>query len=174
MLRQEILKHGSQNLIFFREGSANLRMVARHSVSRMTGSLWLFFWILMVLFANDDFAIDHQRRKHPMWEWLLSHPAPPGAYFFGANAGRHPGQFYALECAVFCRRPVWGCLQFFGRRHGIVYHRHSCNHCPGMSGEGSGNRGYVEVFTPNPGGGDKPYGLCWSSGHGIDFFTCGF
>ena len=23
-----------------------------------------------------------QRRRHPMWEWLLSHPVKPGAVFF--------------------------------------------------------------------------------------------
>ena len=47
----------------------------------MIGSLVLFWWLLMLVFQGEGLELDLQRRRHPMWEWLFSHPAPPGAIF---------------------------------------------------------------------------------------------
>ena len=47
----------------------------------MIGSLVLFWWLLMLIFQGEGLELDLQRRRHPMWEWLFSHPAPPGAIF---------------------------------------------------------------------------------------------
>ncbi|HMK91319.1 MAG TPA: CPBP family intramembrane glutamic endopeptidase [Methylocystis sp.] len=49
----------------------------------MFGSLLLMLWSLMLVFQSEGMDFDAQRRRHPMWEWLFSHPAPPGAIFLG-------------------------------------------------------------------------------------------
>ena len=40
--------------------------------------LW---WIVMMVFQGEGLEMDIQRRRHPMWEWLLSHPVRPVAAF---------------------------------------------------------------------------------------------
>lgn len=47
----------------------------------MMGSLVLLFWLVMMICQGEGMELDLQRRRHPMWEWLLSHPVPPGAVF---------------------------------------------------------------------------------------------
>jgi hypothetical protein len=48
----------------------------------MLGSLALLWWTVMLVFQGEGVELDLQRRRHPMWEWLFSHPVPPGAVFF--------------------------------------------------------------------------------------------
>jgi membrane protease YdiL (CAAX protease family) len=45
------------------------------------GLLMLIWWFVMVTFQGEGMELDTQRRRHPMWEWLLSHPVRPGAVF---------------------------------------------------------------------------------------------
>ena len=47
----------------------------------MFGSIALFWWVLMLVTQGEGPELDVQRRRHPMWEWLLSHPVRPGAVF---------------------------------------------------------------------------------------------
>jgi membrane protease YdiL (CAAX protease family) len=35
----------------------------------------------MLVFQGDGLEMDVTRQRHPMWEWLFSHPVPPGAVF---------------------------------------------------------------------------------------------
>jgi len=35
----------------------------------------------MLALQGEGLELDLQRRRHPMWEWLFSHPMPPGAIF---------------------------------------------------------------------------------------------
>jgi len=35
----------------------------------------------MLIFQSEGLELDPQRRRHPMWEWLFSHPVPAGAIF---------------------------------------------------------------------------------------------
>ncbi len=51
------------------------------SLTAMFGSLILICWFLMLVFQGEGIELDLQRRRHPMWEWLLSHPIRPGAVF---------------------------------------------------------------------------------------------
>lgn len=39
-------------------------------------------WFFMLAFQGEGMDLDIQRRRHPTWEWLLSHPVRPGAVFF--------------------------------------------------------------------------------------------
>lgn len=47
----------------------------------MLGSLILFWWCVMIVFQGEGLELDLQRRRHPMWEWLFSHPVTSGAVF---------------------------------------------------------------------------------------------
>jgi membrane protease YdiL (CAAX protease family) len=56
-------------------------LAASDSYVAMMGSFVLVWWLLTLTFQAEGFAPDFQRRRHPMWEWLLSHPVHPGAVF---------------------------------------------------------------------------------------------
>lgn len=47
----------------------------------MLGSIALLWWGLMLVMQGEGPELDTQRRRHPIWEWLLSHPIRPGAMF---------------------------------------------------------------------------------------------
>jgi membrane protease YdiL (CAAX protease family) len=42
----------------------------------------LGWWLVMMMCQGEGVEMDLQRRRHPMWEWLLGHPVKPGAVFF--------------------------------------------------------------------------------------------
>jgi hypothetical protein len=50
-------------------------------VPRMLGSIVLLWWGLMLVCQGEGLELDVQKRRHPMWEWLLSHPVRPAAVF---------------------------------------------------------------------------------------------
>ncbi len=39
-------------------------------------------WFLMLLCQGEGLELDIQRRRYPMWEWLLSHPVNPAQVFY--------------------------------------------------------------------------------------------
>jgi membrane protease YdiL (CAAX protease family) len=41
----------------------------------------ILWWIVMMVFQGEGLEMDIQRRRHPMWEWLFSHPVRPVAAF---------------------------------------------------------------------------------------------
>ena len=41
----------------------------------------LLWWLVMIAFQGEGLELDIQRVRHPMWEWLLSHPVRPVAAF---------------------------------------------------------------------------------------------
>jgi membrane protease YdiL (CAAX protease family) len=43
--------------------------------------LILLWWLMMIVFQGEGLELDIQRRRHPMWEWVLSHPVRPVAAF---------------------------------------------------------------------------------------------
>lgn len=47
----------------------------------MFGSLALLAWSATLVLQGEGLELDVQRRRHPMWEWLFSHPVPPSAVF---------------------------------------------------------------------------------------------
>jgi membrane protease YdiL (CAAX protease family) len=50
-------------------------------VPAMLGTLVLLWWLIMLVFQGEGLELDLQRRRHPMWEWLFTHPVKPGAVF---------------------------------------------------------------------------------------------
>jgi membrane protease YdiL (CAAX protease family) len=51
------------------------------SLSAMFGSVMLLFWGAMLVFQGEGMELESQRRRHPMWEFLFSHPVPVSAVF---------------------------------------------------------------------------------------------
>jgi hypothetical protein len=51
-------------------------------VATTLASLMVLWWLAMVICQGEGLELDLQRRRHPMWEWLLSHPVSAGAVFF--------------------------------------------------------------------------------------------
>ena len=83
---------------------------AVRSVPAFMGSLVLLWWGVMLVFQGEGLELDLQRRRHPMWEWLFSHPAPPGAIFL------------AEMLSPLAANPVyWGAPLFAGLVYGFAY-----------------------------------------------------
>ncbi|GAA5481147.1 type II CAAX endopeptidase family protein [Haloferula sargassicola] len=43
--------------------------------------LMIGWWFLMLVFQGEGMELDVQRRRHPMWEWLATHPIRPWSGF---------------------------------------------------------------------------------------------
>jgi membrane protease YdiL (CAAX protease family) len=81
-----------------------------NSLPAMLGSLVLIWWAVMLAFQGEGLELDLQRRRHPMWEWLLSHPVPPGAVFL------------AEMISPMAANPIyWSGPLFAGFLYGFVY-----------------------------------------------------
>ncbi|RFB81050.1 CPBP family intramembrane glutamic endopeptidase [Methylovirgula sp. 4M-Z18] len=81
-LSATVRAHGSADLIDERNAAQGIvSLGASGRIAAMLGSLALIFWATMLVFQGEGMELDTQRRRHPAWEWLLSHPVPPGAVF---------------------------------------------------------------------------------------------
>ncbi len=70
-----------QDFIVPRQAAPGLAGLSRTGIPAMFGSIALLWWSIMLVLQGEGLELDVQRRRHPMWEWLFSHPAPPGAIF---------------------------------------------------------------------------------------------
>ena len=81
-LRKEVKKGGGADLIDEKEAAPGLSALLRTGpVPMMLGSIILAWWWMMLVFQGEGAELDLQRRRHPMWEWLFSHPVRPEAVF---------------------------------------------------------------------------------------------
>lgn len=81
-LWKEILENGGTRLVGEDEAQPGLSGLTGWSgLPQMTGSLLLLMWLAMMICQGEGMELDLQRRRHPMWEWLLSHPVDPSAVF---------------------------------------------------------------------------------------------
>ncbi len=113
-IRQQISRYGSRGFIPREEASPGLRRIGSASLPAMIGSMVLFLWILALVFQGEGLELDIQRRRHPMWEWLFSHPAPPGAIFL------------AEILTPIAANPVfWSAPLFVGFVFGFAYNFHT-------------------------------------------------
>jgi len=110
-LRDAVHAHGTHGLID--AGTAVPGFNALPKVGRfpaMLGSLVLFWWAVMLVFQGEGLELDLQRRRHPMWEWLFSHPVPSGAIFL------------AEMLSPIAANPIyWGAPLFAGFLYGFIY-----------------------------------------------------
>lgn len=108
-LRNAVRNHGARDFITNDEASPGLA-ASIDPLPAMLGSLVLIWWGVMLVFQGEGVELDLQRRRHPMWEWLFSHPVPAGAVFL------------AEMLSPIVANPIyWGGPLFVGVVYGFVY-----------------------------------------------------
>jgi membrane protease YdiL (CAAX protease family) len=81
-LRASVRAHGARDLVKSGGFTSGFTALPRAGVvPAMMGSIVLFWWCVMIVFQGEGLELDLQRRRHPMWEWLFSHPVRSGAVF---------------------------------------------------------------------------------------------
>jgi membrane protease YdiL (CAAX protease family) len=110
-LREAVATRGSQAFITKRDATPGLPALARTGpLPAMLGSLALLWWLIMLVFQGEGLELDLQLRRHPIWEWLFSHPAPPGAIFLSETL------------SPIAANPVYWCAPLFvAIVYGFVY-----------------------------------------------------
>ena len=115
-LRDEVREHGGRNFVTKAQASPGIEALPKAGrLTAMLGSLGLLWWAVMLVFQGEGLELDLQRRRHPMWEWLFSHPVPPGAIFLAemlspiaANPIYWSGPLFAVFMYSFVYDPVVG------------------------------------------------------------------
>jgi membrane protease YdiL (CAAX protease family) len=62
-------------------GALRTGLADARSLSAVAGSLALLLWLVMLTCQGEGLELDVLRRRHPVWEWLFSHPVPGSAVF---------------------------------------------------------------------------------------------
>ena len=77
-LRDAVRNYGSQEFVAKDDASPGLAALSTSGrLPVMLGSVTLIWWAMMLVFQGEGLELDLQRRRHPMWEWLFSHPVQP-------------------------------------------------------------------------------------------------
>jgi membrane protease YdiL (CAAX protease family) len=110
-LRDAARNHGARDFITRDQASPGFTAFLRAGpMAAMLGSVVLMWWVLMLVFQGEGLELDLQRRRHPMWEWLFTHPAPPGAIFL------------AEMLSPLAANPIyWAAPLFVGFLYGFIY-----------------------------------------------------
>jgi membrane protease YdiL (CAAX protease family) len=83
-LREQYRRFGVDGFVTAEQvrGSIASRLLRpENRLAGLAGSLMLGWWFAMVALQGEGLDLDVQRRRHPMWEWLLAHPVRPGPVF---------------------------------------------------------------------------------------------
>ncbi len=110
-LRNAVHAHGSRDFISAGTAVPGFRALPRAGTfPAMLGSIVLIWWAAMLVFQGEGLELDLQRRRHPMWEWLFSHPVSSGAIFL------------AEMLSPIAANPIyWGAPLFVGFLYGFIY-----------------------------------------------------
>src|SRR6201999_2587683 len=110
-LRDEVQANGAANLVPLSRAAPGIKaMNDTGAVPLMLGSLVLLWWGTMLVFQGEGLELDMQRRRHPLWEWIFSHPVPIRAVFL------------AEILAPLAANPIyWAAPLFPGCVYGAVY-----------------------------------------------------
>jgi membrane protease YdiL (CAAX protease family) len=110
-LRDAVRTHGSEAFITKDDASPGLTALSTSGrLPAMLGSVILIWWAMMLVFQGEGLELDLQRRRHPMWEWLFSHPLQPDAVFL------------AEMLSPIAANPIyWSGPLFAGFLYGFVY-----------------------------------------------------
>jgi membrane protease YdiL (CAAX protease family) len=110
-LRAAERSHGVQDFITEDDASPGLTDLSTASrFPAMLGSFVLVWWAMMLIFQGEGLELDTQRRRHPMWEWLFTHPVPSGAIFLAETLS-----------PVAANPMYWGGPIFVAVLYGFVY-----------------------------------------------------
>jgi membrane protease YdiL (CAAX protease family) len=110
-LREEVRAHGTGHLMAVSVASPGFRgLPTQGPLPGLLGLMVVAVWFAMLACQGEGLELDIQRRRHPMWEWLFSHPVPSGAVFL------------AEMLAPIAANPVYfGAPVFAGIVYGLVY-----------------------------------------------------
>ncbi len=86
-LRSTVQTVGSKAFISEKHVVTGFKVFRTSPVAAMLGSLVLLWWAVMLVCQGEGLEMDLQRRRHPMWEWIFSHPVPAGAVFVAEIVG---------------------------------------------------------------------------------------
>ncbi len=109
-LRRTFEESGTENFVSTKVAAPGLTALGSGGLAACVGSITLLWWAVMLTFQGEGLEMDMQRRRHPMWEWVLSHPVPPGAMFFAE-----------MLSPIAANPSYWGAPLFAGIVFGLTY-----------------------------------------------------
>jgi membrane protease YdiL (CAAX protease family) len=80
----------------------------------LMGSLLIGGWFLTLVLQNEGVEFDLQRRRQPMWEWLLGHPVSPRAVFLAEMLAPLSANPFLTMAPVFWIGLFWIAYDDFG------------------------------------------------------------
>ncbi|NOT56360.1 MAG: CPBP family intramembrane metalloprotease [Deltaproteobacteria bacterium] len=111
LLRDAVASNRSGDFVDITTATPGIKTLATSgAMPALLGSLLLGLWFVMMVCQGEGLELDVQRRRHPMWEWLFSHPVSAPAIFTAeilAPIAANP---------IYCGAPV-----FFGFLYGSIY-----------------------------------------------------
>ena len=110
-LRGALRDHGTRDFITQDQAAPGLSAIVKTGpIPSLLGSIFLLMWGMMLVFQGEGLELDLQRRRHPMWEWIFSHPVRAGPVFF------------AEMLSPIAANPIyWSAPLFAGVTFGLVY-----------------------------------------------------
>ena len=110
-LQASVHAHGSRDFVTSDDVTPGISALPRAgAMPALLGSIVLLWWAIMLVFQGEGLELDLQRRRHPMWEWLFSHPVNSGAVFL------------AEMLSPIAANPIyWGAPLFTGFLYGFIY-----------------------------------------------------
>ena len=110
-LRDSVRAHGDRDFITTRRTERGIRNFTRSGpLPALLAAIVLLWWGVMLIFQGEGLELDIQRQRHPLWEWLFSHPVQPGAVFL------------AEMLSPIAANPIyWGAPLFPAIVYGILY-----------------------------------------------------
>jgi membrane protease YdiL (CAAX protease family) len=83
-VENQFLKQGMEGFARFDDALASQMAKSREHPMAIIPVLGLILacWLGMLICQGEGLELDVQRRRHPMWEWLLSHPVQPAHAFY--------------------------------------------------------------------------------------------
>lgn len=110
-LRNAVQAHGTGDLILESKAAPGFDALPREGAfPAMLGSIVLIWWGVMLVFQGEGLELDLQRRRHPMWEWLFTHPVESGAVFLAEMLSPIAAN------PIYCGAPL-----FAGLLYGFIY-----------------------------------------------------
>ncbi len=80
-LHAAVLAGQTDRFVAEEDAAAGLANLQARGAGALLGLVALAWWIVMLVMQGEGLELDTQRRRHPMWEWVLSHPVRPAALF---------------------------------------------------------------------------------------------
>jgi membrane protease YdiL (CAAX protease family) len=117
-LRAAFRLNGTRDFVSRDDAARGIGLIANTGAfPALTGSLMLLLWLLMLVTQGEGLELDIQRRRHPMWEWLFSHPVPENAVFLAemispiaANPSYWGGPLFVFTLFCFVYDPLTAAL----------------------------------------------------------------